>query len=874
MPITNANIQTEVDALRAILDWSKERPAWQRDALRRLLQNGELTDADIVALVELCKDQSKPSHPLREEDVSAQKAGAPTVALKSIRNIQNVNALAEKQTLSFIPKGITIIYGDNGAGKSGYVRILKRSCRARNAKGNKEPILPNIYEKAKGPQYAELEYHAGAQTRKATWQTDQPADALLSEISVFDSRTANVHVEETNDLAYTPFPMKVLERLVAACRSVKETIDSEIAAIKAQTPRSVLNPSCSPNTAVGQMMAKLGKDTKPEGVEALAALSDEEAARLAELAADFAHDPDATARRLRAQKTRLESIRTRLQTLRAAASNENAGQLATLSSDLLAKMEAARLASAALFKNEPLEGVGSETWRILWEAARAYSTAEAYPDTAFPVTGEEARCVLCQQELSEEAVSRVQQFQAFIQDCTQQDEEAARRAFSAFVDTLRSAWLGRRTRLEDRRFLADEFGIQDLAAAYKSFTVRTLWRLRAVLRGGADVALPLPILDELGLDAMIDALDIRANALLADEESPERKALRAELSGLQDRQWLAGVKDDVLAEIRRAKDVDALNTALKDTKQNTITAKNTELSRALITERLRGRFSQEINHLGLAGLAIELEQAGSQSGISRFKVSLMHKKSENAGTILSEGEYRCVALAGFLAELATNDSESGIIFDDPVSSLDHLHREAIAKRLAEEGRKRQVIVFTHDLPFLFLLRNACVQVDDPALKTEVAVRHIQKRQDTSGFCRNEPPEKAQDALSRLKTMRIHLAKARVQYDNDPDGTDWLMTARGLTDSLRQTWEAAVEDSIAPVLRTFSSKVNTKGFAKLSAITEQHAKTMRHHYGECSILLHKISDAMNPVAPTPDRIEKELDALTVWLDDVSTRQKQI
>ncbi|MBU2956788.1 AAA family ATPase [Paracoccus sp. 1_MG-2023] len=872
--MTKEKIQTEADALRSILDWSKERPAWQRDALRRLLQNGELTDADIATLADLCKDKSNPSYPLREEHISAQKTGAPTVALKSIRNVQNVNALAEKQTLSFIPKGITIIYGDNGAGKSGYVRLLKRSCRARNARGKEETLLPNIYEQAKGPQFAELEYQAGAQTQKATWKSGQPVDALFSEISVFDSRTANVHVEETNDLAYTPFPMKVLERLVAACKSVKETIDGEIAVIKAQTPRSVSDPSCSPNTAVGQMMAMLGKDTKPEAVETLAALSDEEAARLAELTSDFAHDPKATARRLRAQKTRLETIRTRLHTLKAAASTESAGQLATLSSDLRAKTEAARLASAALFKNEPLEGVGSETWRTLWEAARAYSTADAYPETAFPVTGEEARCVLCQQELSEQAGSRLHRFEAFVQDRTQQDEEAARRALSAFVETLRKAWLSRRTRLEDRRFLAEEFGNQEVAAAYTLFTVRILWRLRAVLRAGADVALSLPTLDDLGLDAVIDALDTRADALLADEEAPERKALRAELAGLQDRQWLTGVKDDVLAEIERAKDVGALNAALKDTKQNTITAKNTELSRALITERLRGRFAQEINHLDLAGLSIELEQAGSQSGISRFKVSLMHKKSENAGSILSEGEYRCVALAGFLAELATNDSESGIIFDDPVSSLDHLHRESIAKRLAEEGRKRQVIVFTHDLPFLFLLRNACVHGDDPALKTEVAVRHIQKRQDTPGFCRNEPPEKAQDARSRLKTMRNHLAKARVQYDNDPDGTDWLMTARGLTDSLRQTWEAAVEDSIAPVLRTFSSKVDTKGFAKLSAITEQHAKTMRQHYGECSILLHKISDAMNPVTPTPDRIEKELDALTVWLDDVSSRQKKI
>lgn len=167
-------IQTDADALRTILEWSKDRPVWQRDALRRLFEDGELTDADISALTQLCKDPSKTSDILTEKHISAQKAGAPTVALKSIRGVQNVNALAERQTLTFIPKGITIIYGDNGAGKSGYVRILKRSCRARNAKGKEEPLLPNIYEQAKGPQCAELEYHAGAQTQRRYGKADRP----------------------------------------------------------------------------------------------------------------------------------------------------------------------------------------------------------------------------------------------------------------------------------------------------------------------------------------------------------------------------------------------------------------------------------------------------------------------------------------------------------------------------------------------------------------------------------------------------------------------------------------------------------------------------------------------------------------------------
>lgn len=208
------------------------------------------------------------------------EAGGTNRCLEEHSQRPKCQRVSRETGLNFIPKGVTIIYGDNGAGKSGYVRILKRSCRARNAKGKEDPLLPNIYDPTKGPQSAELEYHAGAQIQKATWQSGQSSDPLLSEISVFDSRTANVHVEETNDLAYTPFPMKVLERLVTACKAVKEAIDSEIEAKKAQTPRSIVVPLCSSDTAVGQMMATLGKHTKPADVEALATLSDDEAARL------------------------------------------------------------------------------------------------------------------------------------------------------------------------------------------------------------------------------------------------------------------------------------------------------------------------------------------------------------------------------------------------------------------------------------------------------------------------------------------------------------------------------------------------------------------------------------------------------------------
>ena len=874
MPMETTSIKTERDALREIVSWSLGRPKWQRDALRRLVVSGELSSDDITELTALCKESAKQNEPLETKHFGAQTLGAPTVALRNIRDIQNVNALAEGQTLNFIPKGVTIVYGDNGAGKSGYVRILKQACRARIARGKGEEILDNIYVASSGPQVAEIEYDAGAQSQKSQWKNGEKPDDLLSEISVFDSRTANVHVEETNDLAYTPYPMKLLERLVNACKAVKENFDAEISTLKLQTPESIKSPKCSPDTKAGKLINKLGKNTDPQTVHDLSTLSVDEGRRLAELAADFAQDPKATARRLRAEKVRLENIRADIIALHDAISDENADEFARLAANLTTKEAAALLASQNLSKDEPLEGVGSEVWRSLWEAARAYSTDIAYPDKDYPATDDNARCVLCQQELDADAAARLRRFENFVQDRTQQDASRARQALSSHRETLRDANIPHRTLREALVFVGDELGNHTLSEAIRQYVIAVRLRHRAMLRANGNVPNPVPTSVTQSLSDAVAGLETRAAALLADDNSDERKAMRAKLAELQDRQWLSGIKDDVIAEIGRRKSIDAIETALKDTRPNTITAKNTTLSEALITERLRGTFAREIDHMNLSGLAIELTQAGSQAGVSRFRVSLMQSASSNAGDILSEGEYRCVALAGFMAELATNNSGSGIIFDDPVSSLDHLHREAIAKRLAEEGRKRQVVVFTHDLPFLFLLRNACAQVDDPSLKTDIALRHIQKRQNSPGHCRNEAPDKAQDAKTRLAQIRKHLANTRILYDRDPDSTDWLINARGLIDSLRQTWETAVEDAISPVLRTFGSKVNTKGFAKLSAITEADANTMRQHYGQCSELLHKASDALYPKAPTPDVIEIELNAMGKWLVAVSDRQAKI
>ena len=151
--------------LQEILNWSVDRPTWQRDALRRLVVNGELSDDDISALTEICKGdhglaEKAELKPLVREYVPDGEAAPAAVSLVSIFHHKGVNALAEDQKLKFA-LGLTIVYGDNGAGKTGYIRILKQACRARGH----EEILGNIVSGAAPPKLVvNIKYQVGDTT--------------------------------------------------------------------------------------------------------------------------------------------------------------------------------------------------------------------------------------------------------------------------------------------------------------------------------------------------------------------------------------------------------------------------------------------------------------------------------------------------------------------------------------------------------------------------------------------------------------------------------------------------------------------------------------------------------------------------------------
>ena len=348
--------------------------------------------------------------------------------------------------------------------------------------------------------------------------------------------------------------------------------------------------------------------------------------------------------------------------------------------------EAAAAAAGNIFAEEALPDIGSEVWRGLWESARRYSEQQAYPETAFPFTGDAALCVLCQQELSDEAVNRLNRFERFVKDETKRREEQATEAYRIALDELANADVPASYIRDAVALIRDELNDGELAQAMRRAAVMLKRRLRAVRHShvcGADATFPdADRWPAKAVAAHIDDLSARITALRAEDASEERKQLRATYRELADREWLAVVQDDVVAEIGRRKKLSDLKRVLRDTSTNRITIKSGEIAEQLVTNALRAQFSKEIDKLDVAGLAIELRKGKRSYGVPHFRVSLIRRPDARVGEILSEGEHRCVALAAFLAELATTESRSSIVFDDPVSSLDHMHRNVVARRLA------------------------------------------------------------------------------------------------------------------------------------------------------------------------------------------------
>ena len=198
-----------------IISWLKGYDYWFQYAGNRLLEGENVSDALADTIYQLFKEdyalkstEGERAEIIFNEIVADALTFAGNLQMQFIKEIENVNALATGQSIPINPN-LTIIYGGNGTGKSGYVRLLNNAFSSR---GDKQ-IIPNVFS----------DTPIGEPACKFTFQsTSEPYDLAyplqksnieFSQYSVFDTHSIRVLLEQDNRLDFTPIGFEFFEKI-------------------------------------------------------------------------------------------------------------------------------------------------------------------------------------------------------------------------------------------------------------------------------------------------------------------------------------------------------------------------------------------------------------------------------------------------------------------------------------------------------------------------------------------------------------------------------------------------------------------------------------------------------------------------------------
>ena len=153
------------------------------------------------------------------------------------------------------------MYGDNGSGKSGYSRILKLACQARD---KDESILPDVFATAPtGTPTATLKIKQDDEPKDIVWTQGTPADPVLTNITVFDGRCARVITDDRNEISYLPYGGDVFQKTAEIVLKVKADLEAEITDL---TP--VQDSAVEAGTSSAIFLESLSETTKDEVIQA------------------------------------------------------------------------------------------------------------------------------------------------------------------------------------------------------------------------------------------------------------------------------------------------------------------------------------------------------------------------------------------------------------------------------------------------------------------------------------------------------------------------------------------------------------------------------------------------------------------------------
>ncbi len=846
----------------SLAKWFSERPQWLQIAATRLLQQSELTDKDVSELATLCQQEADGKLPKTtcSFPVSAFTQGAAgSLRLCSISDIEGVNALAPKKSLEFGKGNITIVYGNNGSGKSGYVRLLKHVCGARET----GTLHRNVYKPASAVQKACISFEQDGIPKSHTWSGQGICDDLNS-VDIFDTSFGKVFVSSEDEVSYEPPVLSFFSSLILACEKVASSLDAEANRHQSNKPNIPADKKVTPE---GIWYESVSAKTTSQDIDkhCTFAITDEnEMQTLQQRLAEQA--PAEKAKQLRKQKQHIDTLVQDAQKYLEQLSDENCRRIIAAKKKSILKKTAADTAAEKVFSGSELEGIGSDVWKELWEAARSYSVSAAYKETDYPNVSDGSRCVLCHQTLTQEAKDRLTSFEKFVKGEMQKAATDAVKEYETATQTIEAFPTS-----ETLKTRIDAAGIpQDEVASQVTEFFTQLQARKDQLPGiDSEEAIPAIMLSPKWIEETnthsqsVGELGAKYDE---DAKSDNREEIKKKLSSLQAKKWLSEHRAAIDEEVNRLKLLNQIREAKKSTNTKALSQKKGELAEALITDAFVQRFNAELKALGASQVKVELVKSKVSKGRVLHKLQLRGASQNGLADILSEGENRIVSIASFLADVTGRTYPAPFVFDDPISSLDQNYEEAVVQRLCSIASERQVIIFTHRLSLLAMVQDYAKKV---SIKPEIIC--IREEPWGSGEPGNTPlqAQKPLQALNTLINSELPIAK-KLFYESGFDA--YKSEAKSICSEFRILLERMVEyELMSDVVQRYRRAINTMGkISNLAKISEADCKYFDDLMTKYSRYEHSQPLEAPVMLPEPDELETDFIGLKQWQTEFKNR----
>lgn len=667
-----------------LIDWANSNGYWAKSLLSSCFCYGQIDNDKILEIIDNYKNNQFPEiiFSLKEDALVGKSY------LKSISNIQNVNKLLSNQEMIFNDK-LSVIYGSNGTGKTGYVRILKSMG---NSLDSENIIYSDLTQEEISEHSANIRFNINNNDVDFVWNE---SNNDKYNIKIFNSNCVKFSLNNKKDVQFIPQDFNYFNIISTATSELNRIVKDKLNNLKDEMKLYAIIYG----TDVSKLINRISGDgnIKNEINDYIVENNFKEDIINQNIEELEKKSKELNTEIINSKITKLIRIKDKL---------SEAENLIFINSGLYSatfweNYKTFLLKLYTLTKNNVriedfitdinLEEKQKQLLKEFLLSADEFLKSQT--DKNFEDLNE---CIFCGQTLDKQSKNLLSSYTRFITNDNS-------REIKQFKDKLNNSSKKIKDCIEKLREINAIFEENSLLhSELKKFIVS----LNAILEYNYDCEL-----DENEFNKNSDFEPLRdfikkvqvsyqdeINALSTQKNDLEKAISdnRSKINELNSIRSLLLNKDLIIKNLTEQRNLEPLSVI-----------SNKSLS-AIQTNILTANYKQKF--VDILNNELTLLEAPSNikfsPNIVSSKLALKQSfldKAYNLNNILSEGEQKVIALAHFITENLMEEKDNILVFDDPVNSLDLQRMETVARVLVQLANKKQTIIFTHNLVFVGFL---------------------------------------------------------------------------------------------------------------------------------------------------------------------------